>query len=103
MNALARRYYEMKRYDDAERCAKRETELAPSYAAYRLLASTYKAKQDDAHWKATLDQAIKLSGHQESSKPNFKTKSPRLSSSRIESRRRWFMPMRQPRVHPLRR
>jgi|GEM_PF-2663452 len=64
MNALARRYYEMKRYDDAERCAKRETELAPSYAAYRLLASTYKAKQDDAHWKATLDQAVKLPGHE---------------------------------------
>jgi tetratricopeptide (TPR) repeat protein len=61
MNALARRYYEMKHYDDAERCAKREIELAPSYAAYRLLASTYKAKQDDAHWKVTLDQAIKLS------------------------------------------
>jgi tetratricopeptide (TPR) repeat protein len=60
MSALANRYYALKRYDDAERCAKRFVEIHQSYSAYRLLARVYKAKQDPAKWKATLDKAIEL-------------------------------------------
>jgi tetratricopeptide (TPR) repeat protein len=60
MYALANRYHTLKRYDDAERCAKRQVKAAPSYTAYRLLAAIYKVKDDEARWKETLDEAIKL-------------------------------------------
>jgi tetratricopeptide (TPR) repeat protein len=59
-DALAERYFELKRYGDAERCAKLELETAPSYAAYRLLAKVYKSKGDRTQWKAALDRAITL-------------------------------------------
>ena len=60
MNALANRYYTLKRYDDAERCAKQQVKAAPGYSSYRLLAAIYKANNHDARWKETLDEAIKL-------------------------------------------
>jgi tetratricopeptide (TPR) repeat protein len=60
MTALANRFYDLKRYDHAERCAKRLVEMHPSYPSYRLLASVYKAKNDMARWKETLDRAIEL-------------------------------------------
>jgi tetratricopeptide (TPR) repeat protein len=60
MNALSNRYYSLKRYDDAERCAKLHVRYAPSYAAYRLLANVYEAKQDHVHWKETLEKGLDL-------------------------------------------
>jgi hypothetical protein len=60
MKALTDRYYKLKRYDDAERCAKLEVKANPGYPAYRLLAKVYQAKQDHVQWKATLDKAIEL-------------------------------------------
>ncbi len=59
-DALARRYLSLKRYGDAERCAKRHAEIHPSYVAYRRLAAAYKAQKNDAKWKETLDKAIEL-------------------------------------------
>ncbi|HEV7999453.1 MAG TPA: tetratricopeptide repeat protein, partial [Planctomycetaceae bacterium] len=56
MDALSNRYFQLKRYDDAERCAK----LAPGYSSYRALAAVYKAKKDPGRWRETLDRAIKL-------------------------------------------
>jgi len=60
INALANRYFSLKRYDDAERCAKLLVRYAPSYAAYRMLASIYQVKEDRAHWKETLEKALEL-------------------------------------------
>ncbi|HET6325346.1 MAG TPA: hypothetical protein VFG04_11775 [Planctomycetaceae bacterium] len=57
---LVNRYYKLKRYDDAERCAKRQVELAPSYAAYWALATVYKGKKDQTRWKETLDKSLAL-------------------------------------------
>ncbi len=59
-DALAERYFKLKQYGDAERCAKLELASAPSYAAYRLLAKIYKSKGDRTQWRAMLDRAIKL-------------------------------------------
>ncbi|HET6325345.1 MAG TPA: hypothetical protein VFG04_11770 [Planctomycetaceae bacterium] len=60
MHALSDRYFKLKRYDDAERCAKQHVKLAPGYSSYRALAAVYKGKNDPVHWKETLDKAIKL-------------------------------------------
>ncbi|HEV8003272.1 MAG TPA: tetratricopeptide repeat protein [Planctomycetaceae bacterium] len=60
LKALTDRYYNLKRYDDAERCAKLAVEANRGYPAYRLLAKVYEAKKDHARWKATLDKAIEL-------------------------------------------
>ncbi|HET6325344.1 MAG TPA: hypothetical protein VFG04_11765 [Planctomycetaceae bacterium] len=60
LNALTNRYLSLKRWSDAERCAKRHAEIHPSYAAYRSLAAAYKAQKNDAKWKETLDKAIDL-------------------------------------------
>jgi tetratricopeptide (TPR) repeat protein len=58
--ALTDRYCKLKRYDDAERCAKLLVKADPDYPSFRLLASVYRATKDHAHWKETLDQAIQL-------------------------------------------
>jgi tetratricopeptide (TPR) repeat protein len=60
LHALAKRYLSLKRWSDAERCAKRYVEVHPSYEAYRSLAAAYKGQKDDAKWKETLDKAIEL-------------------------------------------
>lgn len=60
MHALSNRYFKLKRYDDAERCAKQVVKLAPGYSSYRALAAIYKAKKDPTRWRETLDRAIKL-------------------------------------------
>jgi tetratricopeptide (TPR) repeat protein len=59
-HALIDRYYRLKRYDDAERCAQRYVTLEPGYLSFRVLANVYKAKKDHRRWKETLDKAIKL-------------------------------------------
>jgi tetratricopeptide (TPR) repeat protein len=60
LHALTSRYLSLKRWSDAERCAKRHVEIHPSYASYRSLAAAYKGLKNDAKWKETLDQAIEL-------------------------------------------
>ena len=61
--AFANRYYRLKRYDDAERCAKRLVDVHPGYQESRLLANIYKAKKDFVHWKETLDKSRNLPAH----------------------------------------
>ncbi|HEV8066124.1 MAG TPA: tetratricopeptide repeat protein [Planctomycetaceae bacterium] len=58
--ALTNRYLSLKRYSDAERCAKRHVEVHPSYPSYRSLAAAYKGQKNEAKWKETLDKAIEL-------------------------------------------
>jgi tetratricopeptide (TPR) repeat protein len=58
--ALTDRYCKLKRYGDAERCAKLLVKADPDYPSYRVLASVYRATKDHARWKETLDKAIEL-------------------------------------------
>jgi tetratricopeptide (TPR) repeat protein len=60
MKAFANRYYRSKRYDDAERCAKRLVKVHPGYQESRLLANIYKAKNDHVRWKETLEKSLEL-------------------------------------------
>jgi tetratricopeptide (TPR) repeat protein len=60
LDALTNRYLTLKRFSDAERCAKRHVEVHPSYVAYRSLAAAYKGQKNDTKWKETLDKAIEL-------------------------------------------
>jgi len=59
-HALTDRYYGLKRYDDAERCAKRFVALEPGYMSLRVLANVYQSQKDHRRWRETLDKAIKL-------------------------------------------
>jgi tetratricopeptide (TPR) repeat protein len=63
MKAFADRYYRLKRYDDAERCAKRLAAVHPGYGESHLLANIYKAKNDMVHWRETLEKALALPPH----------------------------------------
>ncbi len=58
--ALTDRYCKLKRYSDAERCAKLLVKADPDYPSYRVLASIYKTTKDHARWKETLDKATEL-------------------------------------------
>jgi len=60
LNALANRYYGLKRYQDAERCARRLVAVRKGNPSYRLLANVYKALGDDTRWRQTLEQALDL-------------------------------------------
>jgi tetratricopeptide (TPR) repeat protein len=60
MTALTNKYKELKQFDDAERCAKQQVQLAPDYPAYRSLAEIYKVKGDMTRWKATLEKSLEL-------------------------------------------
>jgi tetratricopeptide (TPR) repeat protein len=60
LSALADKYFELKKYDDAERCYKRKIKLASDFASYRRLAEIYKAKKNMIEWKATLEDSLKL-------------------------------------------
>jgi tetratricopeptide (TPR) repeat protein len=60
LKALENRYYDLKRYDDAERCAKRLTEVHRGIYSYQLLANVYKAKKDSTRWKESLEKALEL-------------------------------------------
>ncbi|HEX4069726.1 MAG TPA: hypothetical protein VHX68_01100, partial [Planctomycetaceae bacterium] len=44
MASLATRYYKLKQWDNAERCAKKRIETSPDYGAYRTLAAIYQQK-----------------------------------------------------------
>jgi tetratricopeptide (TPR) repeat protein len=60
MAALANRYLKLKRFDDAERCAKQKIRVAPDYPAYETLAAIYKEKGDMPLWKETLEKSLDL-------------------------------------------
>jgi tetratricopeptide (TPR) repeat protein len=60
MTALTERYFNLQRYDDAERCAKHLADANPGYPSYGWLSAIYKIKKDFVHWKETLDKAIAL-------------------------------------------
>jgi tetratricopeptide (TPR) repeat protein len=60
MASLATRYYKLKQWDNAERCAKKRIATAPDYAAYSKLAAIYKEKGDLVNWKETLVKSLDL-------------------------------------------
>jgi tetratricopeptide (TPR) repeat protein len=60
LRALGKRYLELKRLDDAERCLKAEVELASDFSATRLLAQVYLERGDEKKWQATLEASLKF-------------------------------------------
>jgi tetratricopeptide (TPR) repeat protein len=60
MASLSTRYYRLKQWDNAQRCAKKWIATAPDYAAYTKLAAIYKEKGDMVHWKETLVKSLDL-------------------------------------------
>jgi tetratricopeptide (TPR) repeat protein len=58
--ALTDKYFELKKYADAERCSKRKIEIAPDFPSYRRLAEIYKAQKNMSRWKATLEDSLQL-------------------------------------------
>jgi tetratricopeptide (TPR) repeat protein len=58
IGALGKKYLELKRYDDAEKCLRRYMELSPDRWAYQSLASSYLGRNDRERWKATLDDFL---------------------------------------------
>jgi tetratricopeptide (TPR) repeat protein len=60
MSALANRYFKLKQWDDAERCAKRKISSSPDYPTYETLAAIYKERGDMVKWKQTLEKSLDL-------------------------------------------
>jgi len=60
MSALANRYFKLKQFDDAERCAKRKISSSPDYPTYETLAAIYKERGDMVQWKETLVKSLDL-------------------------------------------
>ena len=60
MSALANRYFKLKQWDDAERCAKRKISSSPDYPTYETLAAIYKQRGDMVKWKQTLVKSLDL-------------------------------------------
>ncbi len=56
--ALARRYSELGRYDEAQRALSRYIRFSPDYWAYDRLAKNYKARGDLEHWQSTLEEFL---------------------------------------------
>src|SRR5205823_942798 len=57
--ALGRKYTDLKRYADAERCLKACLRLSPDRVGYVMLANNYKAQGDLDRWQQTLDTFLK--------------------------------------------
>jgi tetratricopeptide (TPR) repeat protein len=57
--ALGKRYAELQRPDDAERCLKRALALSPDRNTNRKLAETYKAQGKMDLWQETLEDYLK--------------------------------------------
>jgi hypothetical protein len=60
LTALSNRYYRLRRYQDAERCARRLVEVHRTFTSYHLLAFIYKALDDDVSWQKALEQSLAL-------------------------------------------
>jgi hypothetical protein len=56
--ALTWKYLVLKRYDEAERWAKRYLKVAPEAGSYMMLAETYRLRGDDDAWVNTLEQYL---------------------------------------------
>jgi tetratricopeptide (TPR) repeat protein len=56
--ALARRYSQLKKFDEAERALRAYIKISPDHWGYHLLADNYKARNDLKHWQATLDEFL---------------------------------------------
>ena len=56
--ALARRYSELARYDEAQRALVRYIGFSPDHWAYDQLAKNYKERGDLAHWQSTLEEFL---------------------------------------------
>jgi hypothetical protein len=56
--ALALRYSDLKRWDEAERHLKRFIEWSPDYWAYELLAKNYLAQNKTEQWQQTLEESL---------------------------------------------
>lgn len=56
--ALGKHYSSRKRYDEAERCLKRQVELDPSKSTYTSLATNYKEQDKEEQWLATLEEFL---------------------------------------------
>ena len=58
LGALGKKYAELKRYDEAEKCLERYMEQSPDRWAYQSLAACYQARGDIDRWKAALDDFL---------------------------------------------
>ena len=58
LGALGRKYFELKRYDEAEARLKRYIEISPDQWAYQRLADCYMGKGDHDRWRSTLDDFL---------------------------------------------
>ncbi len=56
--ALGKKYRELKRPDDAERCLKKAAERGPSKSVCDELAAFYKERGDRERWQSTLDRFL---------------------------------------------
>jgi len=59
LHALGTRYQALQRTADAERCFKKEIEVAPSLDASRSLAAVYLQGGDEAKWQETLEAFLR--------------------------------------------
>jgi tetratricopeptide (TPR) repeat protein len=57
--ALGRKYVELKRPADAERCLRASARLSPDRATFQALAAIYKDRGDTARWQEALDDYLK--------------------------------------------
>ena len=56
--ALAKRYTELKQFDEAERSLTPYIKLSPDYWGYHTLAENYKARNDLKRWQEILDEFL---------------------------------------------
>ena len=58
LGALGRKFFELKRYDEAESRLKRLMDISPDQWVYQRLADCYEAKGDHDRWRSTLDDFL---------------------------------------------
>jgi tetratricopeptide (TPR) repeat protein len=64
IDSLAWKYLVLKKYDQAERWAKRYVAINPDAAAYYLLAESYRMSGNDDKWIETLEQYLSTAPHE---------------------------------------
>lgn len=57
---LGRRYLELGRLEDGQRCLGKYLEKCPEHWAFLAMADSYKHQNDDARWLATLEKFLEL-------------------------------------------
>jgi tetratricopeptide (TPR) repeat protein len=58
LESLSNRYWQLSRWDDAERCLKREIKFSPEFKTYDRLSNLYKKQGKRELWRATLDEYL---------------------------------------------